>query len=95
MCGTGVTSLIAVTSNPAVASERIAVSLPTPIPLTNASTFLIPASYAALPAASAAVPAAYGVFFLLPLKPVVPAEAQDITPPSLSVIVTIVLLNVE
>ena len=35
LCGTGVTSLIAVTSSPAVASALIAASLPGPGPLTS------------------------------------------------------------
>src|SRR5215475_4273241 len=46
------------------------------------------------PAASAAICAAYGVDLREPLKPTVPAEAHEITPPVGSVIVTIVLLNV-
>ena len=44
LCGIGVTSLIAVTSSPAVAKERIAVSRPGPNPLTKTSTLRIPIS---------------------------------------------------
>src|SRR5574344_3087325 len=95
LCGIGVTSIIVVTSRPAVCNERIAVSRPGPNPLTRTSTLRIPISYAAFPAASAAIPAANGVDFLLPLKPIAPDDAQLITFPSLSVIVVIVLLNVE
>ena len=45
--------------------------------------------------ASAAICAANGVDFFEPLKPRLPAEAQAIVEPVLSVIVTIVLLNEE
>src|SRR5574344_2439626 len=95
LCGIGVTSIIVVTSRPAVCNERIAVSRPGPIPLTNTSTLRIPISYAAFPAASAAIPAANGVDFLLPLNPKVPADAQLTTFPSLSDKLTTVLLNVD
>ena len=95
MCGIGVTSEIEVISKPTVCKERIAFSRPEPKPLTLTSTFLTPQSIAPLPAASAAKPAAKGVFFLLPLYPIVPDDAQDITLPSLSVILTTVLLKVE
>jgi len=39
LCGSGVMSLIEVTSNPAVWSERIADSRPEPGPLTKTDTF--------------------------------------------------------
>ena len=91
LCGTGVSSFIAVISKPAVCKARIAFSLPLPKPLTNTSTFFTPEAVAAPAAASAACPAANGVFFLEPLYPIVPADAQLITFPSLSVIETTVL----
>jgi hypothetical protein len=50
---------------------------------------------AALAAASAAMPAAKGVPFREPLNPMFPALAQETTLPWLSVMLTIVLLNVE
>jgi len=43
---------------------------------------------------SVALCAANGVLFLAPLNPQPPAEAQETTPPFVSVIVTIVLLKV-
>jgi len=48
---------------------------------------------AALAAFSAASWAANGVLLRLPLNPTLPAEAQEITLPSGSVMATIVLLN--
>ena len=55
MWGMGVTSLIIVTSRPAVCRARIAASLPEPGPLTNTSTVFRPCSMAAFAAVSAAV----------------------------------------
>ena len=52
LCGTGVTSRIAVTSRPAAARARIADSRPEPGPLTVTSTVLRPCSCADLAAAS-------------------------------------------
>ena len=82
-------------SNPAVCNALIADSLPVPGPLTYTSTDCIPCSIAALAAVSATWLAAYGVLFLDPLNPSPPALAQEITLPCVSVIETIVLLNVE
>ena len=93
MCGIGVTSLIALISNPAVCKDLIAASLPEPGPFTNTATLLSPCSIPAFAAVSATSPAAYGVLFLEPLNPNSPALDQEITVPFSSVIVTIVLLN--
>jgi hypothetical protein len=57
--------------------------------------FFIPCSIAFLPASSAANCAANGVDFLDPLKPLFPDEDHEIVLPMPSVIVIIVLLNVE
>src|SRR4028118_1823657 len=69
------------TSSPMAPSDRIAVSRPEPGPLTKTSIFFMPCSMARRPAASAAICAAYGVDLREPLKPTVPADAHDITPP--------------
>src|SRR3954468_16402316 len=95
LCACGVTSLIEPTSRPAACSERIAVSRPEPGPLTNTSTFFMPCSCACRAADSAASCAANGVDLREPLKPTPPDEAQLITAPVVSVIETIVLLNVD
>lgn len=95
MCGIGVTSRISVISSPIACNERMAVSLPFPVPLTLIITDFNPNAIASLPAASAANPAAYGVDFFEPLYPTVPEEAHLITLPCKSVIVTMVLLMVE
>src|SRR5581483_4396881 len=54
----------------------------------------MPCLRASLAAFSAARPAAKGVLFRAPLKPTVPADAQESVSPFVSVIVTIVLLKV-
>src|SRR5699024_10228538 len=95
LCGTGVTSRIAVTSSPAACKERIATSRPAPGPLTVTSVYFKPCSIAALAAVSAAICAANGVDLREPLKPSAPALDHDNAFPCISVIVTIVLLNVE
>src|SRR5207342_3515780 len=95
LCGTGVTSWIPETSRPAAASERIAVSRPEPGPFTNTSTFCRPCSWAWRAAFSAASCAANGVDLREPLKPTLPALAQLSVLPCRSVMVTIVLLNVD
>src|SRR5512134_952054 len=84
-----------VTSRPAAASERIAVSRPEPGPFTKTSTFCSPCSWAARAALSAAICATYGVDLREPLKPTLPALAHDTVFPCRSVIVMIVLLNVD
>src|SRR3954464_6652694 len=93
LCGTGVTSLMPVTSMPAFCSERIAVSRPEPGPFTTTSTLRTPCSIARRPAASAASCAANGVDLREPLKPTLPDEAHESVLPCWSVIVMIVLLN--
>src|SRR5699024_1708707 len=95
LCGTGVTSLIAVISNPADWSARIAASRPAPGPFTVTSTVFRPCSIAVLEAVSEAICAAKGVDFLDPLKPSAPADDQGNAVPNPSVLVMIVLLNVE
>src|SRR2546428_7387935 len=55
----------------------------------------MPAFRACEAAASAARPAANGVLLRAPLKPTVPAEAQEMVSPLGSVMVTIVLLKVD
>ena len=83
------------TSMPAACKARIAASRPAPGPLTNTSAERMPWSIAALAACSAAICAAKGVLLREPLNPSQPADAQAIVFPLESVIVTIVLLNVE
>src|SRR5699024_9460660 len=95
LCGTGVTSLIDVISNPAVCNARIADSRPPPGRFTVTSTVLRPCSIAALEAVSEAICAAKGVDFLEPLNPNAPADDHERALPNSSVIVTIVLLKVE
>jgi hypothetical protein len=58
-------------------------------------TCLRPWSIARRAAVSAARPAAYGVLFREPLKPAVPADAQERTAPFGSVSVMVVLLKVD
>src|SRR5665213_1450674 len=93
LCGIGVTSLIPVTSIPAAAIERIAVSRPEPGPRTRTSTPRTPCSIAFCAHCSAAICAANGVDFREPLNPTFPAEDHARTLPSESVIETMVLLN--
>ena len=73
----------------------IAASLPAPEPETNTSTSLRPCSLPFRVASSAALCAAKAVYLREPLNPTVPELPQHITPPSKSVIVTIVLLKVD
>src|SRR5207247_3782640 len=93
--GIGVTSRIRLTSNPAAWRDRMAASRPAPGPFTYTSTCFTPCSIALRAAASAASPAAKGVPLREPLNPVAPALDQASTFPWGSVIVTIVLLNVD
>ena len=87
------TSRIDLTSSPTVCSARIADSRPDPGPFTRTSSERMPTPLAALPAFRAAWVAANGVPFRDPLKPMPPALDQATTLPSVSVIVTTVLLN--
>src|SRR6476619_3339283 len=89
----GVTSLIEVTSRPVFWMERTAVSRPEPGPLTCTSTRRRPCSIAARAALSAAICAANGVLLRDPLKPTPPDDAHEMTLPSVSVTLTMVLLN--
>src|SRR5215210_1548617 len=73
----------------------MAVSRPEPGPLTKTSTFFMPCSCAWRAADSAASCAANGVDLRLPLKPTPPEDAQLMTAPVVSVMETIVLLNVD
>src|SRR5205823_6993544 len=67
---------------------------PGPGPLTRTSISFKPNLVARAAAVSAARWAANGVLLRLPLKPTVPAEAKQSASPLVSVIVTMVLLNV-
>src|SRR5690606_39752012 len=69
-------------------------SRPLPGPFTYTFTFLSPASSATLLQSSAAIWAAYGVFFLEPRKPILPAEDHEITSPFLLVKEMMMLLKV-
>src|SRR5690606_1064823 len=95
LCGIGVTSRIVVTVKPIDWNARSADSRPEPGPQTSTSRVRMPCSMAFLPASSAAICAAKGVDLRLPLKPIMPAEDHEIALPWASVIVIIVLLNVE
>ena len=72
----------------------IALSRPLPGPLTFTSTSFTPNLVAFSAACWAAIWPAKGVLLRLPLKPLVPALAQQSVSPLVSVIVTVVLLNV-
>src|SRR5688500_11881543 len=80
---------------PAALSARSADSRPAPGPLTITTTFFRPCSMALAAASPAATWAANGVDLRLPRKPRAPAEDQEITFPDTSVIVMMVLLNVD
>src|SRR5947209_4825633 len=94
LCGSGVTSSIALIDSPAACKAVMADSRPEPGPFTRTSISLRPNLVARSAAVSAARWAANGVLFRLPLNPTVPAEAKQRTSPLVSVIVTIVLLKV-
>ena len=83
------------TVSPAPCNDLIAASLPDPGPFMNTSIWRKPISIPRLAACSAALCAANAVPFRDPLNPEVPALAVAITLPSVSVILTRVLLNVE
>src|SRR3954454_15884448 len=94
LCGIGVTSLIDLTCRPADASAWMADSRPLPGPCTRTCTRFTPRPSASRAHCSAATVAANGVLFFDPLKPAFPDEPQATALPWLSVIVTVVLLNV-
>src|SRR5690242_1464545 len=91
----GVTSRMRAIFRPAAASARRADSRPAPGPFTSTVTFFRPCSIALAAASPAATWAANGVDLRLPRKPRAPAEDQEITFPDTSVIVMMVLLNVD
>src|SRR6266568_1568824 len=91
----GVMSRMSETLRPAAASARSADSRPAPGPFTITETFLRPCSIALAAASPAATCAANGVDLREPLKPRTPADDQETTLPLTSVMVTIVLLNVD
>src|SRR5438045_1009555 len=71
----------------------MAASRPLPGPLTHTSTRFMPRLSASRALDSAATCAANGVLLREPLKPTLPALAQVMTLPSVSVMVTMVLLK--
>src|SRR5271154_679440 len=79
---------------PAAWRAVMADSRPEPGPLTRTSISLRPNLLARSAQVSAARWAANGVLLRLPLKPTVPADAKQSVSPLVSVMVTIVLLNV-
>src|SRR5947199_9668927 len=94
LCGSGVTSSMALMVRRAACKAVIADSRPEPGPLTRTSISFRPNLVARSAAVSAARWAANGVLLRLPLKPTVPAEAKQSVSPLVSVMVTMVLLNV-
>src|SRR5438132_11468161 len=95
LCGSGVTSSIALTDRPAACRAVMADSRPEPGPLTRTSISFRPNLVAFSAQVSAARWAANGVLLRLPLKPTVPAEAKHRVSPLVSVMVTMVLLKVD
>ena len=91
LCGTGVTSVIELISNPRLFRARTDESRPGPGPFTLTSSCFIPNSCAVRPAVSAATCAAKGVLLRLPLNPAPPEVAQATALPWRSVIVMMVL----
>src|SRR4029077_11105041 len=85
---------MALTLRPAACSAVMADSRPEPGPLTRTSISFRPNFDARSATVSAARWAADGVLLRLPLKPTVPAEAKQSVSPLVSVMVTMVLLNV-
>src|SRR5258706_4633584 len=93
LCGTGVRSLIPLTSSPAVDNARTADSRPAPGPLTSTFTVRNPDSFALFAAVSDACCAAKGVPLRDPRKPSEPELDHDKTLPTGSVTVMMVLLK--
>src|SRR5581483_3489777 len=94
LCGIGVTSLMDLTTRPAVASAWIALSRPDPGPWTRTWTRRTPSVSASRAHCSAATVAANGVDFFDPLNPALPDDPHETVLPWASVIVMVVLLNV-
>ena len=86
---------MSVTLKPVACRARRALSRPAPGPLTNTATERIPCSMARRAASSAASWAAKGVLLRDPLKPRDPADDHATVAPLMSVMVTMVLLNVD
>src|SRR5438874_10572935 len=83
-----------VSSRPIACKARTADSRPAPGPLTSTSTSLRPWPMACREASCATICAAYAVLLRDPLNPTLPALDHPMTLPFMSVIVTMVLLNV-
>src|SRR5215510_3048108 len=81
--------------SPAACRAVMADSRPEPGPFTLTSISLRPNLEALSAQTSAALWAANGVLLRLPLKPTVPADAVQSVSPLVSVMVTMVLLNVD
>src|SRR3974390_3605965 len=79
---------------PAACKAVIALSRPLPGPRTFTSTSFMPHLIALSATCCADICPANGVLLRLPLKPLVPALAQQSTSPLVSVMVMVVLLNV-
>src|SRR5947209_18698933 len=94
LCGSGVTSSMALINRPEACRAVTADSRPEPGPLMRTSISFSPNLAAFSAAVSLARWAANGVLLRLPLKPTVPAGAVVRVSPLVSVIVMIVLLNV-
>src|SRR6476619_8658189 len=93
LCGIGVVSRMARTSMPTVDNARTADSRPEPGPATFTSTDRIPASFALFAAVMEACWAAKGVPLRDPRNPSEPELDQASTLPTVSVMVTMVLLK--
>src|SRR3989344_882010 len=94
LCGTGVTSLIAVIWMPLVEKARIDDSRPAPTPDTTAETSFTPMAAARSPMSSPTLAAANGVPFLAPENPSEPEDDQVTILPDLSPRHILVLLKV-
>ena len=88
-------SVICVTRMPAAWMARTALSRPAPAPCILTSHSCMPFATATRAASCATIVAANAVDLREPLKPALPAELQEITPPRASAIETWVLLKVE
>src|SRR6516164_7028431 len=86
---------MALTDRPAACKAVMADSRPEPGPLTRTSISFRPNLVARSAAISAARWAAKGVLLRLPLNPTVPADEKQSVSPLVSVMVTMVLLNVD
>src|SRR3989338_864706 len=94
LCGTGVTSLIAVIWMPLVEKARIDDSRPAPTPETTTDTSFTPMAAARSPTSSPTLAASNGVPFLAPENPSEPDDDQVTMLPDLSPRHILVLLKV-